>query len=371
MEPIKKDNPVVQFPEVPDKVKRISLDKSTKGLITNLLSAILFFLVTIFCNLFLDGEFEYSQIFSWNIGLLVLINWVCGITISFCLRQSGINSAKLTKSVMIAEKNKVNAFNTITDFAFAQRKLNYLSAVDFENRRIALADSIGNLVKHLMPEGEKWGYGKKLPPKTPLKIHNYLWHLKKMTPQTPSLTGLAQYEGSFSTRGAYEIAPAVDKTGIRWFVTKAGGKIGWFALAPIILSIMASMLVSGEVTLGSIVTAIGTLAIMMFNGGKAYTGAYYDVTIKGVARDEHIVRVIESVNKSQLTEEQIAAYFSNCDTKIDKKTPEAPVAVETPPATPVNVSPVAATENNNAEVKHAAPPPTEPESESIKKEQPE
>ena len=87
--------------------RSVSVGKTTpKDVIMNALSAVLFFVVVVFCNLFLDGNIEYTQVFTWNLGILVIINWVCGLMITFCLRQSGISSAKLTKAYISAEKEK-------------------------------------------------------------------------------------------------------------------------------------------------------------------------------------------------------------------------------------------------------------------------
>ena len=48
-----------------EKNKTVKIGKTTpKEVIMNLLSAVLFFTVVVFCNLFLDGELHYEQIFT-------------------------------------------------------------------------------------------------------------------------------------------------------------------------------------------------------------------------------------------------------------------------------------------------------------------
>lgn len=310
------------------------LKPQVKTLILNVLSAVLFFIIALFCNLFLDGDFHYAQIVSWNMGLLVLVNWVCGVAISYLMRQSGINSAKLTKEYIASEEKKSTTFAKIKNYTLEQRKLNYLIAKDFEARHNELEASIASLVKHLMPENENWKFGDKLP-KWKLKFHplrlqqgthlnvRKLHHqLKYMIPSSLSLTSLAQNEASFVFAGAFDLPKPVDKTGAEWFVKKAGGKLGWFALAPIVLSVIASMLIFGKVTLGSVATVVGIFAIMIFNAAKAYATAYYDVSILGVSRNSQIERIIETVQSADISEKELQEYIMP---KVKPKAVEKPL----------------------------------------------
>lgn len=274
--------------------RSVSVGKTTpKDVIMNALSAVLFFVVVVFCNLFLDGNIEYTQVFTWNLGILVIINWVCGLMITFCLRQSGISSAKLTKVYTEAENEKDEAFKKISDFSSAQKKLNEMIAKDFEDRRTELEETISKLVAFRM-NGETWRIGDKLPKKTHPKIKRLKYKLEHMTPPIISLSELAQSEASYKSKGIYDLPDNPDHTGAKWFLLKGGSKIAWFAVGPIVLSILAGALVGGF-TLGSVVTIIGTLAIMIFNGARAYTVAYSQVTKKGVDRFKQIVRIINSI----------------------------------------------------------------------------
>lgn len=286
-----------------------SLKPQVKSLALNILSAVLFFVIALFCNLFLDGDFHYEQIFSWNMGLLVLVNWVCGIAISYLMRQSGINSAKLTPNFIKSEEIKGKRLAEIKNLSLAQRKLNYLIAKDFEDRRNELEATISNLIKHLMPDGVEWKFGNKLPKGTHLNVRKMHLQLKYMIPPSPSLSALAQREASYSSASPFDVQKEVDKTGFDWFIKKAGGKLGWFALAPIVLSIIASMLIYGEVSLGSITTVIGILAIMIFNAAKAYTTAYYDVSVLGVARNEQIVKIVDTVETAVISDKELKEYL--------------------------------------------------------------
>lgn len=285
-----------------EKNKTVKIGKTTpKEVIMNLLSAVLFFTVVVFCNLFLDGELHYAQIFTWNLGILVVINWVCGLMITFCMRQSGISSAKLTKNYKEAEEEKNEAFKLITDFSHAQKVLNELIEKDFEDRKNELERTISKLVAFRMEDGKTWKIGDKLPKKTHPKIHALKHTLEHMTPPTISLAQLAQSEASYKSTGIYDIPNAPDHTGAKWFIVKGGSKIAWFAIGPVVLSILAGALVGGF-TLGSVVTIIGTLAIMIFNGARAYATAYSQVSKRGVDRFKQIVRIIKNLNNNLQSE---------------------------------------------------------------------
>lgn len=323
------------------------LKPQVKTLILNVLSAVLFFIIALFCNLFLDGDFHYAQIFSWNMGLLVLVNWVCGVAISYLMRQSGINSAKLTKEYIASEEKKSATFAKIKNYTLEQRKLNYLIAKDFEARHNDLEASIASLVKHLMPENEDWRFGDKLPKGTHLNVRKLHLNLKYMIPSSLSLTSLAQNEASFVFAGAFDLPKPVDKTGVEWFVKKAGGKIGWFALAPIVLSVIASMLIFGKVTLGSVSTVIGIFAIMIFNAAKAYATAYYDVSILGVSRNSQIEKIIETVQSADISEKELKEYL------MPKLKPKA---VEKPLAEPISIKEEAIPEKESTQLSEAIKP---------------
>lgn len=274
--------------------KTVSGKVTPKDVILNALSAVLCLVVVVLCNLFISGEFHYQQIFNWNFGITVIVNWVCGIIVTYSLRQSGINTAKMTKNYILAEQEKDEAFNKITDFNVAQKRLNQKIQEEFELTRNELESVIAKLVKPYTDSEADWKIGQPLPKKTHLNVRRLKYKLEHMTPPILSLNALAQSEASYNTRGLYDVPSAPDSTNTAWFVKKGAGKIGWFAIAPIVLSILANGLVIG-ISLGNIVSVIGIITVMLFNAARSYTIAYQAVSTKGVARFKQIVKIINSI----------------------------------------------------------------------------
>lgn len=279
--------------------KTVSMKTRPKDIVLNALSAVLIFVVVFLCNLFISPEFHYEQIYSWNFGLLVVVNWVCGILITYFLRKSGINTAKMTKPYIESEIEKAQAFDKITDFETAQKKLNEKIEKDFDMRRSELENAIAKLVRPFMPKDEngvtiEWTIGKPLPPKTPLRIRKMEIRLRKMTPSQLSLVALVQSEATFTTKSLYDVRTAPDKTGAVWFASKGGGKIGWFAVAPVVLSVLANGL-SGGVSISNIVSTVGIVAVMLFNAAREYSISYASVAKYGVERNKQIVKIINSI----------------------------------------------------------------------------
>lgn len=282
------------------KEKTVRRHATPKDIVLNLLSALLIYVVLIICNLFINGnadmEFNYTQLFSWKIGILVIINWVGGIAVVFCTRQSGISKAKMTEKYKNAEEGKDKAFAKITDFAEAQRKLNELTEAEFLERRNDMARTIAVLVKEKMPSGQEWQIGDKLPKGTHVNVKILKMRLERLTPSKISLVALAQSELSYKYKGPYDIPAPPDQTGAGWFLRRAGGKLGWFAIGPIVLSMFSSMLVFGF-NISNIFTVLGTLAIMLFNAARSYATAYYSVLNRGVARFKQIERIVNDLTK--------------------------------------------------------------------------
>lgn len=279
--------------------KTVSMKTRPKDIVLNALSAVLIFVVVLLCNLLISPEFHYEQIYSWNFGLLVIVNWVCGILIMYFLRKSGINTAKMTKPYIESEIEKAQAFDKITDFEAAQKKLNEKIEKDFDMRRSELENAIAKLVRPFMPKDEngvteEWTIGKPLPKKTPLRIRKIEIRLRKMTPSQLSLVALVQSEATFTTKSLYDVRIAPDKTGAVWFASKGGGKIGWFAVAPVVLSVLANGLIGG-VSISNIVSTVGIVAVMLFNAAREYSISYALVAKYGVERNKQIVKIINSI----------------------------------------------------------------------------
>lgn len=274
----------------------VSHKTTPKDVVLNGLSAIAVMAVVMLCNLLITPDFHYEQLYSWNFGLLVVINWICGIFVTYFLRQSGINTARMTEPYIKSESEKQDAFKKVTDFGFqsAQERLDVLIDEDFEHRKTNLESAIAKLVRHLMPEGEEWDIGKPLPKKTPRRVRKMAKRLKNMTPPTISLVSLAQSEASYNVNSLYDVRPSPEKTGTLWFVRKGGGKVGWFAIAPIALSILANGL-TGGITIANVVQTVGIVAVMLFNAAREYTLSYASVARFGVDRNRQIVQIINAV----------------------------------------------------------------------------
>ena len=279
--------------------KRVSTKTTPKDIILNAFSAILVMAVVALCNLLISEDFEYRQLFSWNFGLLVVVNWICGIMMTYFLRQSGINSAKLTPEYIKSEDEKQEAFSKIEDYHEAQKRLNRKIEEDFDLRRLDLESAIAKLVKPKMPKDEngnalEWHIGDPLPRKTHVRVKIMNKRLERMTPPVISLVSLAQSEATYNTSSLYEVRPAPERTTTGWFVKKGTFKVGWFAIAPVVLSLLANGLVGG-ITIGNIVSTVGIIAVMLFNAAREYTVSYASVARFGVDRNRQIVQIINSI----------------------------------------------------------------------------
>lgn len=279
------------------KTNTISNKTTPKDLILNGLSAVAVMAVVMLCNLLITPEFHYERIYSWNFGLLIVVNWVCGIMVTYFLRQSGINTAKLTEAYVSSEKAKQEAFAKIEDYHAAQVRLDKLIEEDFDARRRNLEDAIAKLVRPKLPGGVDWHIGDPLPKGTHVRIRKMKKRLDRMTPPQISIVALAQSEASYSLNSLYDVRPSPERTGTLWFVRKGGGKIGWFAVAPIVLSLLANGLMGG-VTIANIVSTVGIIGVMIFNAAREYTLSYASVARFGVDRNRQIVQIINEVTKS-------------------------------------------------------------------------
>lgn len=283
------------------KAGTVSHKATPKDVILNGLSAIAVMGVVLLCNLFISPDFHYTQLYSWEFGVLIVVNWVCGIMMTYFLRQSGINTARMTTSYVESESDKQKAFSQITDFQASQERLDTLIEKDFEHRKTNLELAISKLVQHLMIDGEKWDISKPLPKKTPLRVRKMARELKHMTPPQINLVALAQSEASYNVNSLYDVRPAPEKTGTVWFIRKGSGKVGWFAVAPFVLSILANGLVGGF-NIANIVQTIGIVGVMLFNAAREYTVSYAAVARFGVDRNRQIVQIINSVTRAQSVE---------------------------------------------------------------------
>lgn len=285
-----------RFNEVTKELNDKKEKTTSKDVVLNFLSAVAFYFVVVICNVFMsqNGQIkvEWNDLLNWNIGLLTIVNWVGGIVITYCTRQSGINRAKLTEKYVKSDEEKDAAIEGIKDIAAAQKALDEKILADFEARKEACRKFIENV---LQKDVKSYSVGDKLPKGTPFKIRIMAYRLKRMVPPEISLVELSVSNGAgYRQKGLYNLIEEPDKTGAKWFITKAGGKIGWFAIAPIVMSLVTSSLVFG-VNWQGVVTVLGTLAIMVFNAFKSYSTAFYAVKTKGVARNKQIVRIVESL----------------------------------------------------------------------------
>lgn len=286
------------------KSKKVVTGKTTpKDLILNALSAVAVMGVVAVCNLLITPDFHYTQLFSWNFGILVVLNWISGVVMTYFLRQSGINSAKMTDGYIISEREKQKAFEKIKDITTAQIRLNKLIEEDFDIRRQNLEAAIAKLVKPKMPKLEdgtvkEWHIGDELPKGTHIKIVKMKKRLESMTPPEISLAALSQSEASYNIKSLYEVRPSPEKTGGIWWAKKGAGKVGWFAAFPVILSILANGLAVG-VTISNVVYTIGIIGIMLFNAGREYALAFWSVSRFGVDRNNQIIKILQSVTENK------------------------------------------------------------------------
>ena len=301
---LEKDNFLVEEKDLlGNNKKTVSLKTRPKDIILNGISAILTLVIVILCNLFINPEVHYTQLFSWNFGLLVVVNWVCGILITYFMRQSAINSAKVTEGYQSSEKEKEEAFDKIKDIDEAQKKLNEKIDKDFDMRRNELEKAIAKLVRPKMSKDENgntidWKIGDPLPKKTHPRVKLLERRLRRMTPPIISLVALAQGEASFTRRSMYEIKGSPERTGFRWFAFKG---IGWFTIAPIVLSVIANGLIVG-ISISNIVYTVGIVAVMLFNAAKEYTLSYVGVAKYGVERNKQIIKIIQSISDAPKAE---------------------------------------------------------------------
>lgn len=275
-----------------------------KDLLLNALSIVAINIVAIVCNLLITPEVHYTQIFGWNFRLMLVVNWIFGIAMTYFSRQSGINTAKLTDKYKDSEQDKQDAFGLVKDIHQAQKRLNELIKQDFEMRVKNLEEAIATLVAPKMPKDEsgkavQWKIGDPLPKKTHRKVKKMKKRLESMTPPEISLVSLVQSEASYDVTSLYDIRPAPEKTGALWFARKSVGKLGWFAVFPVILSIIANGLAVG-ITIGNVVYTVGIVAVMLFNSAREYAYSYAIVSRYGVDRNKQIVRILETVSEKTI-----------------------------------------------------------------------
>lgn len=275
--------------------QKVTTGKITpKDLILNALTVIAITAVAVLCNLLITPEVHYEQVFGWNFRLLLVVNWLLGIVMTYFARKSGINTAKLTPEHIKSEEEKQAAFKRVGDVQAAQERLDELIERDFDHRRKSLEKAIAKLVKPKMPEGVEWKIGDPLPKGTHKKIVKLKKRLESMTPQIISLAGLAQSEASYDISSLYDIRPAPEKTGAMWWVRKGAGKVGWFGVFPVILSIIANGLAVG-ITIGNVVYTVGVVAMMLFNATREYAISYAAVSRYGVDRNRQIIKILDTV----------------------------------------------------------------------------
>lgn len=276
------------------KKQKVATGKITpKDLIMNALTMLAITAVTILCNLLITPDVHYTQIFGWNFRLLLVINWILGIVMTYFARRSGIDTAKLTPDHIKSEDEKQKAFERVKDVQEAQEKLDDLIEKDFDHRRKNLEKAIDKLVKPLLKEKE-WHIGDPLPEGTHKKVVKMKKRLESMTPPIISLAGLAQSEVSYDITSLYDIRPAPEKTGTLWWVRKGAGKVGWFGIFPVILSIIANGLAVG-ITIGNVVYTVGVVAAMLFNAAREYAWAFASVSRYGVDRNRQIIKILNTV----------------------------------------------------------------------------
>lgn len=267
----------------------------TRDIVINIISSIIILIVVSIANGFMSSDFKYEQIFTWNMGLLVVVNWTCGIAFTYTLRQIGITMATATKPYQEALREEQEAFDSIKDYAEAQERLDDQIARDFEYRKKVLEDNIAKLVQHKLPQGKVWKQGQPLPDKTRPKIKRMARYLERMTPPTISLIQLGETETAKVPKSLFDLPTDPTSTGAEWFAKKGMGKLVFFAVVPILLSLIASSLVGGA-TFGSFMIIAGTLGAMLFNGGRSLSVSYYGVIKGGIQRLKRITRIIKLVS---------------------------------------------------------------------------
>lgn len=276
------------------KKQKVATGKITpKDLIMNALTMLAITAVAILCNLLISPDVHYTQIFGWNFRLLLVINWTLSIVMTYFARRSGIDTAKLTPKHIKSEEKKQAAFSRIDNFQDAQEKLDELIEKDFDHRRKNLEKAIDKLVKHLLKEKE-WHIGDPLPKGVDKKVVKMKKQLEGMTLPIISLAGLAQSEVSYDITSLYDIRPAPERTGTLWWIKKGAGKVGWFGIFPVILSIIANGLAVG-ITIGNVVYTVGVLAVMLFNAVREYAMAFARVSRYGVDRNRQITKILNTV----------------------------------------------------------------------------
>ena len=260
----------------------------------NAFSSVLIIIVLALGNGFVDGEFRYEQVFAWNMGILIVFNWIGGTALSYSMRQNGIKLAQITDNYIDADKDMRLEFAKISDYTAAQKTLDKKIDEDFVYRKYIIEGNIAKLVKHKMPEGTDWKQGKDLPPKTPAKVKLMARYLDKMMPPKISLIELSEKETSRMPKSIFDVPMDPTITGSQWFIRKGLGKVVIFSIGPIILSILAGAL-SGGAAFKSFLMIMGTLSIMLFMATVSFASAYNAVVQKGVDRLRRITRIIKLI----------------------------------------------------------------------------
>ena len=269
-----------------------------KDFVINTITSILIIVVMGLINGFIDSEFKFTIMFTWGIGLLVVANWIGGIGLSYTMRKNGISLAMQRTDYITAENKKQEAFANIKDYTAAQKILDKKIDDDYLYRKSVLESNIAKQIQHKMPEGQIWKQGQPLPEKTRPKIKVMVALLDRMEPERISLVELSERETSTVPKSIFRIQKDPTTTGAKWFATKGLSKMIWFALMPILLSVLAGALTGGA-AFKSFMMIAGTLAFMIFNGGYAFASAYDAVSTKGIERLRRISWILSIVTDNQ------------------------------------------------------------------------
>lgn len=269
-----------------------------KDFVINTLTSILIIVVMGLINGFIDSEFKFQLMFTWGIGLLVIANWIGGIGFAYTMRKNGIGLAMQQDDYITAENKKQEAFAKIKDYVSAQKLLDKKIEEDYLYRKSVLENNIAKQIQHKMPDGKMWKQGQALPDKTRAKIKIMVALLERMEPERISLVELSEKEASTVPKSIFRVQKDPTTTGAKWFATKGLSKMLWFALMPILLSVLAGAL-SGGAAFKSFMMIAGTLAFMIFNGGYAFATAYDAVARKGVDRSNRITRILKIITDNQ------------------------------------------------------------------------
>lgn len=278
---------------------RLSGKIMPKDFFINAFSTLLIMGVTALINLFISPEVEYTQKFTWTFSILLVVNWIAGVVSTYFSRRSAIDHARLLPEYISSESKKQEAFKKIGKIAVAQKLLDQKMMDDFIDRREALCAALAKLLEPKMPKNEdgtvkEWKLGDPLPDKAPKKAKKLKKTIETMTPSHISLFSLSESEVTYSTASLYDIPANPEKTGSLWFVRKGVGKVGWFAIWPILLSIICDGLAVG-ITIGNVVYTLGVMGAMLFNIAREYALSYYVVSHVGIARNNRITSILNDL----------------------------------------------------------------------------